>query len=165
MMKLKLQYFDYLMWRTNSMEKTLVLGKIEGKRRREKHKMRWQGSITNSMDTSLSKLQEIVKERGDWPATVYRISKNQTWPCDWQQEEEFIYLLEVFWLLFSITISNSSVRLSILLNQSWKIMYDPVTTFASTRMCRAGSSLRTFLGNTGAGWWCPPGLVGWGVLL
>ena len=56
----------------------MVLGKIEGKRRREKHKMRWQGSITNSMDTSLSKLQEIVKERGDWPATVYRISKNQT---------------------------------------------------------------------------------------
>ena len=96
MMKLKLQYFDYLMRRTNSMEKTLVLGKIEGKRKREKHKTRWLGSITDSMDTSLSKLQEIVKERGDWPATVYRISKNQTWPCDWQQEEEFIYLLEVF---------------------------------------------------------------------
>ena len=78
MMKLKLQYFDYLMRRTNSMEKTLVLGKIEGKRRREKHKTRWLGSITDSMDTSLSKLPEIVKERGDWPATVYRISKNQT---------------------------------------------------------------------------------------
>ena len=78
MMKVKLQYFDYLMRRTNSMEKTLVLGKIEGKRKREKHKMRWLGSITDSMDTSLSKLQEIVEERGDWPATVYRISKNQT---------------------------------------------------------------------------------------
>ena len=93
------------------------------KAKEEGRNTRWDGKVASLTQwTRLSKLQEIVKERGDWPATVYRISKNQTWPCDWQQEEEFIYLLEVFWLLFSITISNSSVRLSILLNQSWKIM-------------------------------------------
>ena len=78
MMKLKLQYFDYLMRRTNSMEKTLVLGKIEGKRKREKHKMRWLGSITDSMDTSLSKLQEIVEERGAQRAVIHGVTKSDT---------------------------------------------------------------------------------------
>ena len=73
---LKLQYFGHLMQRANSLEKTLMMGKIEGKRRRGQG-MRWLDSITDSMDMNLSKLQEIVEERGAWSAAVYGIEKIQ----------------------------------------------------------------------------------------
>ena len=75
---LKLQYFGYLMQRTDSLEKTLMLGKIEGTRRRRQQRMRWVDSITDSVDMSLSKLQEIVEYRGTWHATVYGVAKSQT---------------------------------------------------------------------------------------
>ena len=75
MLKLKLQYFDHLMQRTNSLEKTMMLGKVEGQRRRGKQRMRWLDSITDSMYMNLSKLQEIVKDRGAWHAAVHGITK------------------------------------------------------------------------------------------
>ena len=78
MLKLKLQYFGHLMQRVDSLEKTFMLRKIEGKRRRGPQRMRWLESVTNSMDTNFSKLQEMVEDRGAWSATVHRVAESWT---------------------------------------------------------------------------------------
>ena len=87
MLKVKLQYFDHLMWRADSFEKTLMLGKIEGKRRREQQRMRWLDDITDSMHTGLGRLWELVMDREALRAMVHGVTKSRNWLSDWTERK------------------------------------------------------------------------------
>ena len=102
MLKMKLQYFGHLMQRAYLLQKTLMLGKIEGKRRKRKQKMRWLDSITDSMGMNLGKLQEIVEDREAWHATVHGITKSQAQPSNTQHQTNCDWIPSTITLTFQL---------------------------------------------------------------